>query len=102
MSKLVRDKVLDLLRAEGGNPVTHIADDQEYWKRLQAKLLEEVKELFNSKDDANFKEELADVIEVILAIQRFKNIDHGELFELCIKKEYEKGLFDKRIVLDKR
>ena len=66
--KLVRDRIPDITRAKGRHPKTHVAGDEEYWEKLLKKLDEEVSEYKKSGDP----EELADVLEVIKAICRFK------------------------------
>lgn len=94
--KLVRDNIPDIIRKKGGNPVTHIAESEEYWQKLKEKLLEEVREFC----DAENIEEMADILEVIDAILDHKGFDHGELVRVKDKKAEERGRFKKRIILD--
>ena len=96
MAKLVRDKVPEIMKQEGKIITTHIADDEEYWKRLKEKLRLEAAEF-----TANEKiEELASVLEVIRAICDFKKIEMKDIEALREKKAAESGGFSKRIILD--
>lgn len=94
--KLVRDRIPEMIRANGENPIVHIADDKEYYDSLKSKLLEEVNEFL---DDEEIKE-LADVIEVILAICDYNNIGFDEIEKIRQQKLIERGSFSKRIILD--
>ena len=96
--KLVRDKIPEIISLSGREPVTHVADDAEYWSRLKDKLLEEVKEFIEDGDE---KEELADVFEVLNAIMDFRKLDKSEVEEIRLKKAEKKGGFKEKIVLDK-
>ena len=57
--KLVRDKIPQIIRAKGLEPVIYAADPDEYATRLRDKLTEEVGEFLASDSDP---EELADVL----------------------------------------
>jgi predicted house-cleaning noncanonical NTP pyrophosphatase (MazG superfamily) len=46
-NKLVRDKIPSIIRKDKKNPVIHIANNEEYWKKLKEKLNEEVNEFAN-------------------------------------------------------
>ena len=95
-NKLVRDRIPEYIRQQGGRPVTHVADDLEYWLKLKAKLVEEVTE-FLEKENV---EELADVYEVLDAIIEFKRYEQSVLRSVQTRKAQERGKFQKRIILD--
>jgi predicted house-cleaning noncanonical NTP pyrophosphatase (MazG superfamily) len=94
--KLVRDNIPEHIVSKGGTPITHIAEDTEYWQKLKEKLSEEVKE-FNEAESAD---ELADVLEVIDAIIDYKKFDRSSIEKIKKDKAEDRGKFDKRIILD--
>ena len=95
-NKLVRDKIPEYIRGKGGTPITHTADEAEYWHKLMEKLLEEIEEF--KKDET--PEEFADILEVLDAIADYKNFDKGEVEKIKAKKAEERGKFRERIILD--
>jgi predicted house-cleaning noncanonical NTP pyrophosphatase (MazG superfamily) len=95
-NKLVRDKIPEIIRKNKKNPVVHIADDEEYWKKLKEKLTEEVNEFVKDSNE----EEIADIIEVINAICRFRKFDKNKLDYIKRQKAEKRGRFNKRIILD--
>ena len=95
-NKLVRDKIPEIIKNRKAVPITHVADDEEYWQKLREKLQEEVDEFLRDSNE----EELADILEVIYAICDFKNFDKEELELLRKKKAEERGGFRDRIIFD--
>jgi predicted house-cleaning noncanonical NTP pyrophosphatase (MazG superfamily) len=95
-NKLVRDKIPEYIRNRGGNPVSHVASEQEYWQKLKEKLLEEFEEF--KKDES--KEEFADLLEVIDAIGDYKEFSKEEIIAIRKRKVAERGAFKDRIILD--
>jgi predicted house-cleaning noncanonical NTP pyrophosphatase (MazG superfamily) len=95
--KLVRDKVPQIIRAHGGEPIIRIAEAGEYRELLRAKLVEEADEVATA-DDAHTPEELADVLEVVLALASDLGLDAGGLEKLRAAKAADRGSFTERIV----
>lgn len=95
-NKLVRDKIPEYIKSKGGTPITHVADETEYWSKLKEKLLEEIEEF--RKDES--VEEFADILEVIDAIADHKNFSIEEVQKIKEKKAEEKGKFKDRVILD--
>jgi predicted house-cleaning noncanonical NTP pyrophosphatase (MazG superfamily) len=75
MSKLVRDRIPEIMRSEGSVFVggkldlTKQAEQFEYLKALRRKLIEEAVEAFHAFTENELCEELADVLEVVDALQ---------------------------------
>ena len=95
-NKLVRDKIPEIIKNNGEIPITHIASDNEYFRKLKDKLQEEVDEFLK---DSN-KEELVDILEVIYSLSDFYKIDKTELERLCKDKAEKRGRFKDKIILD--
>ncbi|MFI5712645.1 nucleoside triphosphate pyrophosphohydrolase [Kribbella sp. NPDC051620] len=95
--KLIRDRIPDLIRANGEDPITYVAAAAEYRQRLRDKLLEEVDE-FLTADSTAAIEELADVLEVVYAIAADLGTDRATLEQLRQAKAEERGAFTERLV----
>jgi predicted house-cleaning noncanonical NTP pyrophosphatase (MazG superfamily) len=93
--KLVRDKIPQIIRSRGQEPVIYTADIEEYSIRLRDKLREEVEEYLASDDD---REELADILEVLYALARQTGTDQQQLEKLRAAKAEERGGFADRII----
>lgn len=92
----MRDKIPEYIKSKNGVPITHIANEAEYWQKLKGKLREEVAEFMEAEN----MEELADILEVIEAIQAYKKFDPAEVAKVKQKKAEERGKFEKRVILD--
>jgi predicted house-cleaning noncanonical NTP pyrophosphatase (MazG superfamily) len=93
--KLVRDKIPQIIRGKGLEPVIHAADPDEYAMRLRDKLAEEVAEFLASDSDP---EELADVLEVIYALAALTGTDPQQLEKPRAAKADGRGGFADRII----
>lgn len=95
-NKLVRDKIPEIIKANGGQPKTRMLDDKKYLRELVKKLKEEVAE-FEAEPSV---EELADIKEVMIALRTAMGIRAGELEDVRRKKADTNGRFKKRIFLE--
>ena len=96
-NKLVRDKIPEKIEKNGEVAITRILDDNEYIEHLNIKLKEEVNEYLAD----NNVEEIADIMEVLLAILKYKKIDYSEFENVRKEKVEKRGAFDKKIFLEK-
>ncbi|OHA50493.1 MAG: hypothetical protein A3A97_01240 [Candidatus Terrybacteria bacterium RIFCSPLOWO2_01_FULL_40_23] len=95
-NKLVRDKIPQYIKSKGGTSSSHIADEEEYWQKLKEKLFEEVEE-FNKDENA---EEVADILEVLEAIVKYKQFNMENVLKIKEKEAQERGKFNDKIILD--
>lgn len=95
-NKLVRDKIPQIITADGKQANTRTLNDKDYLNELIKKLKEEVEEL--EKDPS--VEELADIKEVVIAIREALGILAGELELQRRKKADERGRFKMKIFLE--
>ncbi|MFI5729054.1 hypothetical protein ACIA49_02970 [Kribbella sp. NPDC051587] len=96
-SKLVRDRIPEIIRSHGEDPTYYQADPAEYRNRLRAKLTEEVTE-FLAATDEDAPEELADVLEVVYALAATLNTTPDQLDKIRHQKATTNGAFTDRIV----
>lgn len=94
--KLVRDKIPEIIKKNGEEPITRILDNEEYLKELNIKILEEVNEYLESGEI----EELADIMEVIIGILNAKESSYETLENIRQDKVSKRGAFVKRIYLE--
>ena len=93
--KLVRDKIPELIQKAGETPITRILEDAEYREHLEKKLDEEVAEFHK---DQNI-EELADILEVVLALNESLGYSREELESAYLEKHEARGGFSDRVFL---
>jgi len=99
--KLIRDKIPEIIAADGWLAKTKIMQKDEFMKELKKKILEEAKELNDGRGHKNLVEELTDIQEVIDAILKEKKIKFSEFRKAQSKKRIKRGGFKKRLFLIK-
>ena len=95
-NKLVRDKIPEIIEADGKECKTRILSNDDYIAALEVKLNEEVAEY---QADKNL-EEMADVLEVLQAICIARGYSLEKLEALRAKKADERGGFAAKIFLE--
>ena len=95
-NKLVRDKIPENINNTEGRKANYkILSDEEYLIELNKKLFEEAHEFI----EEHSIEELADLMEVISAIMKLKNISLDDVERARKTKNDKKGKFDNKIYL---
>lgn len=94
--KLVRDKIPQIIRAQGKTCVTRVLPEEEYRVMVDAKLQEELTEYQESKS----LEELADLLEVMEAAVSARGYTWEELLAVRDEKRQKRGAFRDRILLE--
>lgn len=92
-NKLVRDKVVDETLAEGCRPAWRFLSPAEHKTALLDKLIEETKEVRAAKNTTDVCKELADVMEVLLALARLNGMTPADLETARQAKFASKGGF---------
>ena len=94
--KLVRDKIPEIIKADGKNcTIETLTDEKIFLAMLDKKLSEEVQEYLESRDIA----ELADILEVVYAAADALGCDKQALERLRQDKVAKRGAFTKKLVL---
>lgn len=99
--KLVRDNIPDIIKANGGEPIYRILNDEEYWAYLLKKDNEELLEVKGACSLEEIKKELADKLELIRAMSEFCGFSLQDIIDEADKKKLKNGGFQKRLLLEK-
>jgi predicted house-cleaning noncanonical NTP pyrophosphatase (MazG superfamily) len=97
--KLVRDRIPEIIQAEGHRPVTRVLNDDSYYQALLAKLMEEAQEASHASA-GDLPGELADVLEVLRALTMTAGMSWPQLLALADDKRSRRGGFGRRIFLE--
>jgi predicted house-cleaning noncanonical NTP pyrophosphatase (MazG superfamily) len=95
-NKLVRDRIPQIIEADGKRCSTRVIEGKELQNALEAKLQEELDEYLESSDPR----ELADMLEVILALASQSGLSAPDLERLRVNKADSNGSFQMQIFLE--
>lgn len=93
--KLVRDRIPEIIEADGKTFVCETLADEDYLHLLDAKLTEELSEY----QESHSLEELADLLEVLRAVVKARGWTWEELERVRQDKAAQRGGFEKKILL---
>lgn len=93
--KLVRDRIPEIIEANGQTCITETLSDEEYLRLLDEKLAEELDEYQANKS----LEELADLLEVMRAVVKARGWTLEQLEQVRSEKATKRGRFEKKILL---
>jgi len=97
--KLIRDRIPIKIKKSGSQARYRILSKKQFEKELYKKVGEEASGLLSAKTKGELISELADIIEVIEAIKKFKKVSDKELVVAKKGNMKKKGGFKKRLYL---
>lgn len=100
-NKLVRDNIPEIIRNNDGEPIYRVLNDNEYWEYLLKKDTEELEEVRASLSIEDRKKELADKLELIIAMSEFNGFTLQDVIEEANRKRNKNGGLQKRLLLEK-
>ncbi len=95
-NKLVRDRIPEIIRAQGKQCTTRVLEQEAYIAMLDAKLTEELAEYQADRS----LEELADLAEVLYAVAEARGYSREALEQVRLDKAQKRGGFRQRILLE--
>ena len=95
-NKLVRNNIPEIIEKSGKKANYRNLSNEEFYRALKVKLVEEATELVNAKTPEEEIEELADIYEVLMFMPHTKD----EILKVAFKKRMNKGWFSKHVFLE--
>ncbi|MFA6391153.1 MAG: nucleoside triphosphate pyrophosphohydrolase [Patescibacteria group bacterium] len=98
-NKLVRDRIPEVIEASGDECQYEQMEEDEYRTMLREKFVEEAKELIAADGKDEIINELADLLELVEAVQDLEQISPDDVADKKNMKKEERGGFENRIKL---
>jgi predicted house-cleaning noncanonical NTP pyrophosphatase (MazG superfamily) len=93
--KAVRDKIPDIIKADGRTCEFRVLDDRSFLHEMNKKLSEEISEYMKT----NSIEEIADILEVTYRIAELQGYNKQAMEEIRREKNIKRGNFSKNLFL---
>lgn len=100
-NKLIRDKILEIIEANGENPYWRVLNKREYLIEIKKKILEEAKELIQAEKKEGIVNEIVDIQELIDVLTLEIGLKKSEIQKKQKIKNKKRGGFKKRLFLIK-
>lgn len=97
-NKLVRDKIPDIIRNNGEEPITKVLADDEYKLELEKKLNEELVETLEATGIDRITE-MGDMLEVMISLAKLENKSLDDIIKACKTNREKRGGFENKIFL---
>lgn len=97
--KLIRDRIPEVMDAEGVAYELDTLDDDAFRRALRAKLVEEATEAAACEGPVELRKELADLLEVVEQMIATEQLDPTEVRRLQERRRAERGGFERRLWL---
>lgn len=98
-NKLIRDKIPEIIKEAGWLPTVKTLKKSEFLKAAKDKVLEEAKELIQSKDKKGIIDEIIDIQELLDVLTLEVGLGEQRLKKLQAVKRKKRGGFKKRLFL---
>lgn len=97
LNKLVRDRIPDMIQADGRTCEVEVLEGEDFDRALRAKLVEEAQEVAGADTHEGLIVELADVLEVVESLMAWHGIDKAAVLAVQSTRRSERGGFEKRL-----
>ncbi len=94
-NKLVRDKIPEIIEADGKTPIIKSIDGLKLKQALVKKLTEEGEEYLESLET----EEIADLLEILHGLMEAQGVSYEEVEGIRLGKKEERGGFSQGLIL---
>ncbi|RJO62076.1 phosphoribosyl-ATP pyrophosphohydrolase [candidate division WS5 bacterium] len=99
--KLVRDRIPEIIEADGLVAETRTLEREEYLELLKKKLIEEAQEVAEASDRNETGKELSDVLEVVRSIAETEEISMEEVMRIMEERAEKRGRFQNKTYLER-
>ena len=96
--KLIRDRIPEILEAQGIEYETEVLDEREFVAALRAKVVEEAREVSEASPQ-DLAKEIGDLLEVLAALQAAVDLTAEELEQVRADRRRDRGGFERRLKL---